>query len=81
MNETNFEFSVGSDPEFEDLVADIGFNENLVALLTQEQGFDNLRIRLYPPKNLDFWDFRLDEFEKVLSNAKQRLGELRLTDT
>lgn len=77
MTEINFEFSVGSDVDFEDLVADIGFDNNLVALLTQEKGFENLRIRIYPPKNTDFWDFRFDEFEAVLQNAKQRLWELR----
>lgn len=38
---TNFEFSVASDIDFEDLIADIGFGTNLVALLTQEEGFEN----------------------------------------
>lgn len=62
---------------FEDLIADIGFEENLVALLTQEEGFDNLRIRIYPPKNAKFWDFRLDEFEAIIQKAKERLWQLR----
>ncbi len=79
MKEINFEFSVGSDLDFEDLIADIGFEGNLVALLTQENGFQNLRIRIYPSKNQEFWDFRFDEFEDILQRAKKRLWELRKT--
>lgn len=81
MKEINFSFSVGSDDKFEDLVADIGFDTTLVALLTQEEGFDNLRIRIYPPKNQEYWDFRFDEFEQILNEAKQRLWELRKIET
>jgi hypothetical protein len=77
MTEINFEFTVGSDIDFEDLVADIGFENNLVALLTQEDGFQNLRIRIYPSKNQMFWDFRLDELEAIINKAKTRLWELR----
>jgi hypothetical protein len=77
MTETNFEFNIASDVDFEDLIADIGFEDSLVALLTQEEGFQNLRIRIYPPKNTEFWDFRLDEFEDIILRAKKRLWELR----
>lgn len=81
MKEINFEFTIASDVDFEDLIADIGFGDNLVALLTQEEGFQNLRIRVYPPKDKEFWDFRLDEFEDIIHRAKQRLQELRkITD-
>ncbi len=77
MTEINFEFSVASDVDFEDLIADIGFEDNLVALLSQEQGIENLRIRIYPPKDKEYWDFRLDEFQEIINRAKTRLWELR----
>lgn len=77
MTEKKFEFTVGSDINFENLVADIGFENNLLVLLTQEDGFHNLRIRIYPPENEEFWDFRLDEFEDIIHKAKKRLWELR----
>ncbi|MBS0655626.1 MAG: hypothetical protein JSR46_07610 [Verrucomicrobia bacterium] len=81
MTEINFEFSVGSDVDFEDLVADIGFENNLVALLTQEEGFNNIRIRIYPPKDKEYWDFKLDDFIDVVKLAKNRLWELRKTQS
>ena len=77
MSETNFEFSIGSDTDFEELIVDIGFNDNLVALITQENGFRNLRIRIYPPKNQEYWDFKLNEFEEIIQRSKKRLWELR----
>ena len=77
MTETNFEFTVASDIDFEDLIADIGFENNLVAYLTQEDGFKSMRIRIFPPQNREFWDFKLDEFVEILNRAKQRLWELR----
>ncbi len=77
IKNTKFELSVGGDIDFKDLVADIGFENNLVALLTQEEGFENLRIRIYPPKDGEFWDFRFDQFQEIINRAKQRLGEFR----
>jgi hypothetical protein len=79
MNEVNLEYSVGSDDDFEDLVADIGFGDQLVALLTQEKGVENMRIRIYKSKEMEFWDFRLDDFEKIIHRAKTRLLELKKT--
>jgi len=79
MKEINFEYNVASDIDFEDLIADIGFETKLVALLTQEEGFNNMRIRIYPPKDKEFWDFKLDEFEDIIYRAKNRLWELRKT--
>jgi hypothetical protein len=77
MKEINFEFTVGSDTDYEELIADIGYENNLVALLTQEDGLQNLRIKIYPTKDKECWDFRLDEFEEIIHLAKKRLWELR----
>ena len=79
MKEFNFEFTIASDVDFEDLIADIGFETTLVAILTQEEGFENLRIRIYAPKDKEYWDFRFEEFEQIINRAKKRLWELRKT--
>ena len=77
MSEINFEYSVSSDVDFEDLIADIGFDGKLVAILSQEEGFDNMRIQIYSPENAECWNFRLDELENIIKKAKTRLWELR----
>ncbi|MBN9378041.1 MAG: hypothetical protein BGO14_00965 [Chlamydiales bacterium 38-26] len=81
MKDIKLEYSVGSDLNYEDLVADIGYDTNLIALLIQDEGFENLRIRLYPPKNGEmYWDLNLKDFLAVIQDAKQRLWQLRKTD-
>ncbi len=70
MKEVKLEFNVARDVDFEDLIADIGFKDQLVAVLTQENGFQNMIIIIHPPKNQECWDFRLDEFEDVLHAQK-----------
>lgn len=77
MDKNNFTYTIGSDIDYEDLIADIYFEDQILAVLTQEEGFRNLRIIIYPPKNKEFWDFRLDEFETVIHNVKERLWQLR----
>lgn len=77
MKEINFDYVICSDVDFEDLVANISFDLNRVATLTQENGFDKMRIILYPPKDREFWDFPLSEFLDVIENAKMRLWDFR----
>ena len=49
-----------------------------LVMLTQETGFENIRINIYPPpENKELWDFRFDEFEAAIQHAKKRLWELR----
>ncbi len=73
----NFRISVGDDAEHEDLTAEIYYQESFLALLSQEHGFENLQIEIYPCPNREAWDFSLDEFIKVIEASKQRLWELR----
>lgn len=77
MIDENIEYSIGSDPEFKDLVADIGIQDQLIALLTQEEGYENMRIRIFPPINQKFWDLNLKDFENAIENAKKRLYDLK----
>jgi|GEM_PF-5891953 len=51
--ETDFEFSVVSDPEYEDLVADIGFENQLVA------AYSRRRFQKFTYQNLPSKRFRL----------------------
>lgn len=77
MKEINFKYVICSDVDFEDLVAEIGYNLNRVCTLTQENGFDKMRVILYPPKDKEYWDFPLNDFLKVIEDAKSRLWEFR----
>ncbi|WP_041941533.1 hypothetical protein [Waddlia chondrophila] len=77
MNIFNFRIDISGDLEYEDLVADIYFKDEFVAMLTQEKGYENLEIDIYPPKFKEAWHFNYSEFEQALKYAKDRLWELR----
>lgn len=77
MINEKFRIDIFGDLDYEDLVADVYFEDKILVVLTQEEGFQNLRIRIYPPKDVEFWDFRFDEFEDIINRAKNRLWDLR----
>jgi hypothetical protein len=64
--------------DYEDFIADIYYEDRPLAILTQEEGFVNMRISILPPKGAEHWDFRFDEFEAAINHAKKRLWELRV---
>lgn len=75
-----FHVTVGSDCDYEDLIANINYDNEQFALITQEDGFDNLKITLYTPKDTGKWEFRFEEFDFYIQHAKKRLWELRRTE-
>ena len=77
MMSTNFRVDISGDLDYEDLVADIYFKDQFVAMLSQEKGFENLEIEIHLPKNQEKWLFKFSEFENALQYAKQRLWDLR----
>lgn len=74
MIENKFRFTIGSDLDYEKLIAVIGYDYELVAILDQEEGFENLRIKIYPSKYEDYWEFEYQDFFQVITKAKERLG-------
>lgn len=80
MGTTKFRIVISSDIEYNDLCAEIYFEDQFVAILTQEQGFENLEIQIYAPQNQNFWEFKFSEFEAILASAKQSLFDMRRTE-
>ncbi|MFH0914333.1 MAG: hypothetical protein V1849_03480 [Chloroflexota bacterium] len=79
-----FRITVGSDTEFEDLIAYLYHDEDLIGIISQEEGFANLRIHL--PIGIEFpiripykemLTLNLRELEDAIKKAKERLWELR----
>lgn len=72
---SDFKITVGSLPDYEDLVAEIYIGEEFVGLLSQEAGPDAIALEIAPanpPLKVD-----LVTFEEALAHAKKRLAELR----
>ena len=80
MISKKFRVDIVGDLEYEDLIADIYYDDEIVAMLSQETGFDNMEIEIYSPKKQATWQFKFSEFEDVIQFAKKRLWELRRAD-
>ena len=72
-----FKIIISSDLDYEELCAEIYFENQFVSIITQENGFENLMIEIYPPKEREAWVFNFSEFDKILKKAKQKLWEMR----
>lgn len=70
----DFRISVGDDPEHEDLTAEIYYQELFVALLSQEQGFNELQVEIFENPNGDTWSFSLEDFIKAIELSKKDFG-------
>ncbi len=77
---SDFRITVGSDSDFEDLVGDLYYRDQIVAVLTQEEGADAMRIELHPAPGGASWHFSLKDFEEALAVLKNRMWELRRTE-
>lgn len=75
-----FDILIGSHTDYEDLIAEIEYDHEPVALISQEDGFINLKITLYSPVGAEKWEFRFEEFDFYIQHAKKRLWELRRTE-
>ncbi len=68
----NFRITIASLPDRENLVAEISYKNKQIAEINQET--KELIIQLYAPcKEQKYWEFSLDEFQKIVEEAKQRL--------
>ena len=72
-----FKILVSSDLNYNDLCAEIYYDDQFVGIMTQEQGFENLEIEIYPLPNQQHWTFKLIDFEEVIKSAKETLWEMR----
>lgn len=77
MLKEGFDFLFADDPEYEDLIAEIYFDGEFVALVSQEAGFDSLDIQLHSRKGGEPWRFKVNELQGAIQKAKSRLWGLR----
>jgi len=69
----NFEILLSSDLNYKLLTAEIYFHGELLAILNQDEGLDNIKIEIYPPDQLKKWTLNLHAFEQAINAAKKRL--------
>lgn len=65
-----------SDLDYEEMVAIISYEQSSMAMITQENGLDNMEIEIFPAtKEGISWKLPLNDFIKYLELAKKALIE------
>ena len=68
---------VCSDLDYEEMVADICYEDHTIAMITQENGINNMQIEIFTPEETNSWSFCLDDFIDIIVFAKKRLIEMQ----
>ena len=69
----SFVIEIASSPDRDELVAEIWWNEQMVAELRRGGGTTTY-VDVYPPPSAKPWSFKLEEWLQALNDAKTRLG-------
>lgn len=77
MKEQGFNIIISSDTQYEELCAEIYYDRQFVAIITQEQGVENSIIEIEPPKNRKNWKFNYFEFIEILKAAQNNLEKMK----
>ena len=71
MLKGDFEIIIASSTDREKVACEIYFHNELLAEISQET--DELLLELYAPQAKKWWDIPLDQFQKILEDAKRHL--------
>ncbi len=80
MREKGFDIIISSDIQYEELCAEIYFDKQFVAIITQEGGIENAIVEIEPQKNMQKWTFGYSEFVQILKEAYRELDEMKKID-
>lgn len=69
-----FQLRICSDLDYEEMVADISYDDHTLAMITQENGIKKMEIEVFPPDGkIKSWKFLLDDYVSAIISAKQTL--------
>lgn len=71
-----FNVIISSDDPYNELCAEIYFNNDFIAIITQERGIENALIEMVSPKGGENWSFGYLEFIEILKDAHTTLLSL-----
>jgi hypothetical protein len=71
-----FRVTVGTEPDFDNPIADLYLDDEIVAVIMQEGGYGTFTIELWPRKDGSKWQLDLAGFEQAVAEATLRLRRL-----
>ena len=78
INGDKFQICICSDLDYEEMVADVSYENHTIAMITQEHEIDKMEIEIFPiEENLRSRTFPLNDFIEVVIFAKKCLIEMQ----
>jgi hypothetical protein len=74
-NSKGFIIEISSDLDYEEMVANILYDEETVAIVSQENGLENLEIEIFKSFDSKSWHFLVEDFLKAILLSKKLLTE------
>jgi hypothetical protein len=68
-----FKLVIASDVDYEELVGELYFDDQVVCLVTREEGPTNMKLQIFPPKDGSSWIFPLADLTQALSHLQREL--------
>lgn len=75
MKDSPFEIQVGSDPDYEDLIAEVYYHGEFFLLVTREH--ETMRVEIQPRRDGTAWDLEVAQLRRALEHVEGRLEHLR----
>lgn len=72
LKSKGFEIVLSSDNQYEQLCAELYYDGNIVAIISQEQGLDKAIVEIFSSKT-NQWTFSLSEFISATKQARDEL--------
>jgi len=75
--QNKFQVLICSDLDYEEMVADVCYENHTIAMITQENGISNMKIEIFPPdEGIKSWVFSLNDFIEIIEYAKKCLTDM-----
>jgi hypothetical protein len=77
MTEPEIRLVASSDPDYDDLIAEVYLDDECLMIVSQDNGFDSMDVQLLPRRSSQHWDLKYDVLIDLLQKCRKRLWELR----
>ena len=77
MSKEHFYNQIASDVDLEELLAQVYFDDEMIAVISQEEGIDKAVLELWPRTDGKNWEVNFKQFMNAMERAYKRLKSMK----
>jgi len=78
MSKEHFYNQIASDVDLEELLAQVYFDDEMIAVISQEEGIKKAVVELWPRTDGKNWEVNFRQFMNAMERAYERLKRMQL---